>query len=134
MITPKYKSRYLNELGNIKNSFAKNRSQRIPQRQTIIIPAIWKRFNIPLPIPEYMFCLERKYRIDYAWPQYRRPLAVEIEGGIWTKGRHITPKGFLRDMEKYNLMTERGWILLRYEPNGIDFIQIKKTLENNSRI
>ena len=98
-----------------------------PQRQTIIMPAIWDRFRIPAPIPEYQFCLERKWRTDYAWPEFS--IALEIEGGIYCGGRHITPKGFIKDLEKYNKLAELGWLLLRYEPNKIDYFQVKKTID-----
>lgn len=112
-----------------KSPYIKRRPIKLPDRQTIVIPAIWKKFNIPAPIPEYQFCIERKWRIDYAWPEIA--IALEIEGGIWSKGRHITPRGFLKDMEKYNKMAENGWLLLRYEPNNINFLQVKKTIEIN---
>lgn len=95
---------------------------------TRIYAETWKAFGIPAPIPEYNFCPNRKFRIDYAWPEIL--LGMEIEGGIWTRGRHITPKGFLKDIEKYNMMAETGWLLLRYEPKAIKFKQIKQTMIN----
>lgn len=95
---------------------------------TRFYPETWTSFGIPAPIPEYNFCLHRKWRIDYAWPEIL--LALEIEGGIWTRGRHITPKGFLNDIEKYNSMAETGWLLLRYPPKGVMFKQIKQTIIN----
>lgn len=101
--------------------------------RTSIPPYIWKSFNIPLPIPEYHFVTNRRWRIDYAWPCPHR-VAVEIEGGIWTKGRHVQPQGFIEDMEKYNMLSETGWILLRYEPKKIDYEQIKRVLIERSNI
>ena len=103
----------------------------IPPKKTSIFPEIWKRYNIPAPIPEYQFLVNRKFRIDYAWPEYL--VGMEIEGGIYSGGRHITPKGFINDMEKYNLMNEHGWNLLRYAPKKIDYLQILKTIENNKK-
>lgn len=81
----------------------------------------------PLPTPEYKFCLERKWRIDYAFPGVK--VAVEIEGGIYIGGRHINPKGYIKDQEKYNKMAEMGWLLLRYQPNRHNFNQIKSTID-----
>lgn len=52
-----------------------------------------------------------------AWPEAR--LIVEVEGGVWTGGRHTRGKGFLGDVEKYNAMTELGWALLRYTPTQL---------------
>lgn len=52
----------------------------------------------------------RKFRVDFAWPD--QMLAVEVQGGIWTRGRHIRPVGMVRDMEKFNLLTLDGWRVL----------------------
>lgn len=51
-------------------------------------------------VKEYRFCQRRKWRFDYAAPQHR--VALEVEGGVWSRGRHTRPQGFLGDMEKYN--------------------------------
>lgn len=70
--------------------------------------------GLPLPTPEYRFHPVRRYRFDYAWPD--QMVAVEIEGGVWTKGRHTRGAGYLADLSKYNLATLLGWKLLRYSP------------------
>jgi hypothetical protein len=86
------------------------------------------------PIAEYRFCPPRRFRIDFAWPDIK--LAVEIEGGLYIGGRHTSVTGFKKDLEKYNLLTDHGWVLLRYEPNrskepnNIDFLQILRVYEN----
>jgi very-short-patch-repair endonuclease len=66
---------------------------------------------------EYKFCPERKWRFDYAHPFYK--IAIEIEGGLWVKGRHNRPTGYIKDMEKYNAATLRGWRVFRYTPDQI---------------
>lgn len=67
----------------------------------------------PPSTPEYLFArdIKRRWRIDRAWPEQR--LAVEIEGGIHMRGRHLRPAGFVADMEKYNELALRGWLLIR---------------------
>lgn len=55
--------------------------------------------------------------MDFAWPEYR--VAVEIEGGVWSMGRHNRPKGFIADTEKYNAAAELGWIVLRFTAQAI---------------
>ena len=92
---------------------------------------IWKAMELPVPCREFRFHKTRKWRLDYAWPATR--VAVEIEGGIWTGGRHTSPQGFSKDMEKYNALAEAGWVLLRYPPPGkrydkVDWEQIRRTL------
>lgn len=68
-------------------------------------------------IKEYKFHPERRWRFDFAIPQYK--IALEIEGGIWTRGRHTRPKGFLSDMEKYNMATLMGWRVFRTTPRDL---------------
>lgn len=73
---------------------------------------------------EYRFHPERKWRFDYAIPAIR--LAIEVEGGVWTGGRHTSSKGFLGDMEKYNEAALLGWCLIRTTP---DQLLTRKTIE-----
>lgn len=70
------------------------------------------------PIREYKFDSIRKWRFDFAWPNLR--LAVEIEGGIWTGGRHTRGQGFLDDCEKYNQAALVGWMVLRFPTEQIN--------------
>lgn len=62
---------------------------------------------------EYRFARpERQWRFDFAWPAAL--VAVEIEGGIWAKGRHTRGSGFTDDCEKYNAAALRGWRVFRF--------------------
>ena len=49
---------------------------------------------------------------DWAHPQ--KCIAIEIEGGIWTRGRHTRGSGFIKDCEKYNTATAMGWRVFRF--------------------
>jgi len=64
-------------------------------------------------IPEYRFC-ERRWKFDFANIEHK--IAIEIEGGAYSGGRHTRGTGFIKDMEKYNRATVLGWRLLRYTP------------------
>lgn len=79
-----------------------------------MIETICKLNHLPMPTPEYRFNNSRRWRIDWAWPHCK--LAVEIEGGVWARGRHNRGKGFLADMEKYNELARLGWTLYRFTP------------------
>lgn len=68
-------------------------------------------------IKEYRFYKPRKWRFDYALPAYK--IAVEVEGGVWTGGRHIRPQGFLGDIEKYNTAALLGWRVFRTTPDRL---------------
>lgn len=88
--------------------------------------------SIPPAEQEYNFCPTRKWRFDFAWPGMM--LAVELEGAIWTGGRHSRGPGILDDMEKYNWATVNGWRVLRYSRDNLrtfieDFKQIRETIK-----
>lgn len=68
--------------------------------------------KLPTPVREHRFHPERKWRMDFAWPELK--IAVEIEGGVWGLGRHNRPKGFIADALKYNTAAEMGWTVLRF--------------------
>lgn len=68
-------------------------------------------------VREYRFHPERKWRFDYAIEEHR--IAIEVEGGIWTGGRHTRGSGFKRDMEKYNSAASMGWRLVRVAPEEL---------------
>lgn len=69
------------------------------------------------PLREHRFHPVRKWRFDYAFPAHR--VAVEIDGGIWTRGRHVRPQGYLRDMEKFNEAARLGWTVLKFSPRDM---------------
>ena len=75
--------------------------------------ALWRLHapTAPAPVRELRFAPPRKWRFDFAWPARR--VAVEIEGGIWSGGRHTRPQGYEGDLEKYNCATVEGWRVLR---------------------
>lgn len=81
-------------------------------------------------VREYFFHPVREWRFDYAIPfENDSPymgIAIEVEGGAWSNGRHTRGKGFIGDMEKYNEATCLGWKLLRVTP---DQLMTLKTIE-----
>jgi len=44
---------------------------------------------------------------------------VEVEGGIWSGGRHTRGKGYLRDLEKYNAATMMGFQVIRFSTDQV---------------
>ena len=60
---------------------------------------------------EYVFAPPRRWRFDFAIPD--RMVAIEVEGGTWSGGRHVRGAGYRRDIEKYNAAQALGWRVLR---------------------
>ena len=73
--------------------------------------------GLPRPEREWKFETKRRWRFDYAWPL--QMIALEVEGGVWTGGRHTRGAGFLKDVEKYNRAAVLGWRLLRVTPDKL---------------
>lgn len=82
----------------------------------ITVPLICQAHSLPLPMAEYRFC-QRLWRFDWAWLD--RWLALEIEGGVWTQGRHTRGAGVLSDMAKYNEAALLGWTVIRGTPQDV---------------
>ena len=83
-------------------------------------------YGIKKPEREYQFHPDRKWRLDFAWPELH--VAVEIEGGIFVHGRHTQGSGYLNDLEKYNTATLMGWRILRFADNYITGRNQKKAM------
>ena len=66
-------------------------------------------------VKEHKFHPTRKWRFDYAIPEHK--IAIEIDGGVWTQGRHTRPQGYLNDMEKFNAAAAMGWVVLKFTPD-----------------
>lgn len=72
-------------------------------------------------IAEYKFHPIRKWRFD--WANIEHKIAIEVEGGAYTNGRHTRGTGFINDMEKYNEAIILGWKVFRVTPQ--QFSQFK---------
>lgn len=69
------------------------------------------RACLPQPEEELLFHKSRKWRFDLAWPEIQ--LAIEVDGGTWTGGRHSRGKGYTKDCIKLNEACIGGWACLR---------------------
>ena len=91
--------------------------------------------QLDIPKAEYRFLKKRRFRFDFAWPD--RMMAVEVEGGVWTGGRHTRGQGYSRDLEKYNLATLHGWRVFRFTTQDVTTQKaiafISAVMDNNRR-
>lgn len=73
---------------------------------------IAKLNGVPQWETEHRFHPDRKWRFDFAWPEFK--VALECEGGVYTHGRHTRGTGFTKDCEKYSTAAAMGWRVLRF--------------------
>ena len=71
-----------------------------------------RAYGLPIPEREHRFHPTRKWRFDFCYPD--RMLAVEIHGGVWSKGRHVRGAGFTSDCEKHTEAAILGWRVLHF--------------------
>ena len=82
-----------------------------------ILSQFFRQTGLSKLVTEYKFCPNRRWRFDYAIPE--KKIGIEIEGGVWIRGRHSRGKGMIADMEKYNWAAIHGWKVLRYTPQNL---------------
>lgn len=74
--------------------------------------------GLPTPEREYRFDSKRRWRFDFCFVAQK--LAVECEGGIHSRGRHVRAAGFEADCEKYNAAAMLGYRVLRFTASQIE--------------
>lgn len=89
-----------------------------------VVKAFFKSYGIPQPNEECKFHDTRKWRFDYSWILFEDNkdvirVALEVEGAVWTNGRHTSGAGFVKDMEKYNSAACLGWRIIRCQPREL---------------
>ena len=73
---------------------------------------------------EWYFHPERKWRFDYALPELK--IAIEIDGGLFTGGRHSGGMGQYKDFQKLNSASELGWLVFHYIPDEKFSLEMRK--------
>jgi very-short-patch-repair endonuclease len=68
--------------------------------------------GLPAPAVQLPFHSSRKWRLDFAWIDYK--IAVEVDGGTKSRGRHVRHEGFEGDCFKRNEATARGWRIFNF--------------------
>jgi len=95
-----------------------------------------KRFGDPAGwTDEFNFHRDRGWRFDWAHPGSKA--AIELQGGVYTQGRHTRGQGYERDAEKLNAAQLLGWKvfyvtsgMLRRDPKGLVEMVMAAVAEN----
>ena len=76
-----------------------------------------RAMQLPVPEREFVFHPVRRWRVDFAWEEFR--LLVEIEGLTAAGGRHQRIKGFEEDAEKHAEAQRLGFTVVRLSPKQV---------------
>lgn len=82
-----------------------------------IVSAFYRQMLLPQPEFEHRFHETRKWRLDLAWPAEK--VCLEVQGGIFMRGRHTRGAALLKEWEKLNTLAARGWRVLYCQPKDI---------------
>lgn len=113
---------------------AANRKQAVPTVEPVALPkpvnpSKCKRYSrkivtawmesagIPAPSFEHKFHPTRKWRFDLAWPVAL--VAMEVQGGLWNRGRHTQGAALVREYEKLSEAACYGWRVLLVQPQDL---------------
>lgn len=80
-------------------------------------PAFCVAAGLPEPVAECPFHPVRKWRFDFAWPEFH--VSLECEGAIWTNGGHSRGSGKRNDHEKFTNAAILGWRILYCQPSDL---------------
>jgi very-short-patch-repair endonuclease len=70
-------------------------------------------------ISEFAFAPPRRWRFDYALRPIEEKVAIEIEGAIWSQGRHTRGAGYQKDLEKYRVAAALGYRVFRFSTEEV---------------
>lgn len=87
--------------------------------------ALWQLCGGPELWREYRFDDVRLWRFDFALPDPAVRVGIELDGGVWTQGRHTRGSGYLEDIEKLNTATMAGWRIVRLGTGQVDIEHVE---------
>ena len=107
--------------------------KRPPRDFAAMLEAQIRAAGLREPEREHRFHPYRRWRFDLAWADLM--LAAEVDGAVWTEGRHTRGSGFVRDCEKMTEAALAGWRVLRlvtdWVPSGRALEYVRRALEDD---
>jgi len=97
---------------------AKSKGKRIPAAaRYAAFPDFCERMGLPRPVQELRFHPVRLWRMDMAWPEHK--VYLEIQGGLFSNGRHNRGAAMLKEFEKVNSASGLGWRQILCQPKDL---------------
>lgn len=81
-----------------------------------IVLAWFKQHGLS-PTPELKFHPVRKWRFDFGFEKEK--VALEVQGGLFSNGRHSRGASLLKEHEKLNAAAQMGWRILYCIPQNL---------------
>jgi len=82
-----------------------------------IVEAFFKNCGLPECTFEHKFHKTRKWRFDMAFLEDM--IAIEVQGGVFSGGRHSRGAGMRKDYEKHNQAVLYGWRMIYVLPEQV---------------
>ena len=93
---------------------------------------LWRMLGGAELVKEHRFHPERKWRFDYA--HLPTKTAIEINGGVWSGGRHNRGAGYLRDREKVNTAQMLGWKVFELGTGQVTPANVQAIIEHVTEV
>ena len=91
---------------------------------------LWALHKGPALTKEVTFYPGRRFRFDYAHKAINGfKAAIELDGGVFTGGRHSGGMGQVRYAEKGRLAAYSGWNVIHFTCKCITFENIRQAVE-----
>lgn len=111
-----YKRLYGTKSKNARKSKSPRRGKQIVSEGESLLVIQLKALRIEFE-REFRFHPKRKWKADFFL--IGKKILIEVEGGIWSGGRHTRGKGYIDDMEKYNAATMMGYQVIRFSTEQV---------------
>jgi hypothetical protein len=85
-----------------------------------------ERAGLPAPELERQVVKGRRWRFDGCWSS--AGIAFEVDGAVWTQGRHTRGAGFISDCQKLNAAALDGGRVYRFTREMIESGEAVETL------
>ena len=89
--------------------------------------SLWEQLGGQALVREFRFDPVRRWRFDFAHEPSR--VAIEINGGVWSNGRHVRGAGYLRDREKMNAAQAAGWRVFELGTGQVTVNNVQRIIE-----
>jgi very-short-patch-repair endonuclease len=88
---------------------------------------LWKLHKGPALTKEVTFFPGRRFRFDYAC--HNAMAAVELDGGVFVRGRHSGGMGQVRDAEKGRLAAYSGWNVIHFTTKCLTLENVRQAVD-----